>query len=439
MFGGVYAWAAAALAALTAILALRIRPALSTRGASGALDLSLLAIIVVMALQLLPLPYGLVAVLSPGRIAFLERTTLGHAPPGWLPLSIDPAAGLHALMAAVAPIVVFWCARGMLPRTGARRVLTILAAGAAGLVLLAVAQAGTGGTRIYGLWQPYDAGARPFGPFVNRNHFGAWSVLAFFLCLGAHAARLRTAAADGFGNWRVRAVRALDGRILLLRLALLLLAVGIALTASRATLLALACGAGYVAATASRRGDGRVRWWQSAAVALAALAVVLMYGDAGRLLSRWDETMRLGLAQRRAIWSDAAAVIREFPIAGTGAGTFSTSMELFQRPPRTYFWNEAHNHYLQIAAEGGLLLTVPAAVALGAFGLLAVRRGTRRDPARPLRTAAAAAIVAALVHSVWETALALPANAMLLALAAALVVQEGHRPGGRASRESPTG
>ena len=82
---------------------------------------------------------------------------------------------------------------------------------------------------------------------------------------------------------------------------------------------------------------------------------------------------------------------------------------------------------------------IPAAVALGAFGLLAVRRVSRRDPYQPLRAAATGAVIAALVHSVWETALALPANAMLLALAAALVVQEGHAPGGRASREAHTG
>ena len=439
MFGGVYAWTAAALAALTAPLALRARPRLATRGAEGALDLSLVALLGAMALQLLPLPSGVVAVISPGRIAFLEQTTLGHASSGWLPLSIDPVAGLHAWVAMLIPIVLFWCARAMLPRTGTRRVLAVLAAGAAALVLLAIAQAGTGAARIYGVWQPYDAGARPFGPFVNRNHFGGWSVLAFFLLLGAHAARDRSDAPAGFGSWRARTARALDGRALFLRLALLLLALGMVLTASRATLLALACGAGYVAATARRRASGGTRWRTQAAVALAALTVVLMYGDAARLLSRWDETRRLGLAQRRAIWQDTAAVIRDFPLSGTGAGTFSKSMELYQRPPRTYAWNEAHNHYLQVAAEGGLLLLIPAAVAAGAFGLLAVRRASRRDRHHAVRAAATAAILAALVHSLWETSLTLPANAMLLAVAAALVLQEGHASGGAASRGAPTG
>ena len=27
---------------------------------------------------------------------------------------------------------------------------------------------------LYGVWRPLDAGARPYGPFVNRNHFATW-------------------------------------------------------------------------------------------------------------------------------------------------------------------------------------------------------------------------------------------------------------------------
>ena len=56
-------------------------------------------------------------------------------------------------------------------------------------------------------------------------------------------------------------------------------------------------------------------------------------------------------------------------------------MRLYQTSPRTYFHNEAHNHYLQIAAEGGLLLSIPAAGAL--FALHRDGVDTAPPPRRP--------------------------------------------------------
>ena len=45
----------------------------------------------------------------------------------------------------------------------------------------------------------------------------------------------------------------------------------------------------------------------------------------------------------------------------TGAGTFGTAITVYQTAEPGYSIGQAHNHYLQIAAEGGALLSVPAA------------------------------------------------------------------------------
>src|SRR5206468_12232602 len=44
--------------------------------------------------------------------------------------------------------------------------------------MIAVLQRATGTTRIYGFWQPRQSVVRPFGPFVNRNHFAGWMLMA---------------------------------------------------------------------------------------------------------------------------------------------------------------------------------------------------------------------------------------------------------------------
>jgi O-antigen ligase len=224
---------------------------------------------------------------------------------------------------------------------------------------------------------------------------------------------------------RARVAHALDGRSMILMLAVVLLTISVALGTSRSTMVALACAAGYVACAAPRRRDGSRGSLWTAAVALAALLGFLAYVDAGQLLSRIDETRQLGLSQRAAIWQDTFGIIRDFPVSGVGAGNFAHAMRLYQTSTRTYFWNEAHNEYLQIAAEGGLLLSVPAGFATIALGVSAWRSLRRRDdPMHWMRLGASAALVAVAVQAIWETGLSLPANGMLAAVAAAILLHQ---------------
>jgi O-antigen ligase len=292
-------------------------------------------------------------------------------------------------------------------------------------VLGTVAQSAANTPLVYGFWRPYDAGARPLGPFINRNHAGTWSVLALMLCFGCFQWRRASSSPSRGWSWRSRLAHALNGRSLILMLAVVLLAIHVALGASRSAMLALACAAGYVAWAAPRRSDGRGSGlWLTAFGIVAALAVVT-YADLDIVLSRLDETRQLGFSGRIAIWRDTLRVIRHFPLAGVGAGSFADSMRVYQTSERTYFWNEAHNQYLQVAAEGGMLVVIPALAAALAIGAAGVRLLAQRDESfRWMRIGAAAALLGVAVQSLFETGLALPANGMLAAVAAAIFVHD---------------
>jgi O-antigen ligase len=98
------------------------------------------------------------------------------------------------------------------------------------------------------------------------------------------------------------------------------------------------------------------------------------------------------------------------------------------------FVNQAHNQYLQVFAEGGVLVAVPMLIAVLAFvRLFWVRLLNDLSPSAWLRIGGVTAMIAVAVQSCWETGLRMPANGMLFAVAAAIAV---HRPsGGRALRE----
>jgi O-antigen ligase len=408
------------------------RTGVAAEGSQRALDLALAAVLGAVLLQAIPLPAPVVRTISPARDAFVAATSLQQPPSaGFVPLTLDTPATGHAFLSLFCTILAFWTARELFGRGGIRTFSTIIAWGAIAIALLAFAQHAAGTPLVYGFWRPLDPGARPLGPFINRNHLGTWSIMAICLCAGY--LQWRSANERPPASWRARASRLLDGRRLVLQLAVVLLASAIALGASRSALVALACAAGYVAAAApaSRRGRGRA---SVALLAVVATIGMVGYGDGARLLMRLDETRATGMANRMTIWQDTVPLIRHFPIAGVGAGAFATAMRVYQTSPRTYYHNEAHNQYLQVAAEGGLLILIPALAVVVAFlGSAWGRLRRPDDPLRWMRVAAAGALVGVAVQSIWETGLTLPANGMFAAAMAALIVHapphppDGHR------------
>lgn len=100
-------------------------------------------------------------------------------------------------------------------------------------------------------------------------------------------------------------------------------------------------------------------------------------------------------------------------------------MLVYQQSDRRLFFNQAHNQYLQFAAEGGLILLVPLICAAVLFACAAARRLNQdRTPMVWVRAGAVAGLVGVLVQSIWETGLRLPANGMLLAVLCAIAVHE---------------
>jgi hypothetical protein len=170
-----------------------------------------------------------------------------------------------------------------------------------------------------------------------------------------------------------------------------------------------------------RRAGLAATAWAAGAFGLA-LGVVALRGNAWEIFERFGAAGPAA-AYRVNIWRATAAVVRDFWLTGSGAGTLETVMLVYQRTPSLFRINAAHNHYLQVAAEGGLLIGIPVALAL-VFFVRAARDALRRDESGmySLRAGALSGLFGVAVQSVWDTGLTTPANAVLAALAAAIVV-----------------
>jgi O-antigen ligase len=98
--------------------------------------------------------------------------------------------------------------------------------------------------------------------------------------------------------------------------------------------------------------------------------------------------------------------------------TYGTATVLYQQHDRTRRYTEAHNDYLQLAAEGGLLLTVPAAICVIAFAVAVRRRFADETSAMSywLRVGAVTGIASIALQETVEFSLQMPGNAALFAV-----------------------
>jgi O-antigen ligase len=131
------------------------------------------------------------------------------------------------------------------------------------------------------------------------------------------------------------------------------------------------------------------------------------------------------VADRSRIWRDTIPIVRDFWLTGTGVGTFQTAMLYYQHTDRVRQFNQAHNHYLQATAEGGVLLL--GLVGLGIVALTAAireRLATDASAAYWIRAGAMCGLLAVSLQSIWETGLVMPANAGLAAVLAAIATHE---------------
>ena len=431
-FAGAYPWTTLPLLPGAFLLVVVVRPSIG-RLRQRTLDFALIACLLVVAFQLLPLPPGMRLALSP-HVGAVDRALWVGAPgdplngPGQ-PLSIDVTATRGAFALAAAFVCLFWSAREMVARGGVRTVARGIAWTGLALATVALAQHATAPTLLY--WSFPTVFNAPFGPYRNRNDFASWLIMGIPLTAGYIAARIQSRR----GNPGRPLAEIVDGSAVWLVGSVCLMSAALLTSLSRSGLI----GAG--AALLSFLWLSRARVSRSGRLRLLAagvlvLAIAMTYVEAGALTGRLEETLAIGIGGRQTIWRETWGMTRDFWFTGVGAGAYERGMLVYQQTRSGFTFNHAHDEYLQLAAEGGWLLSLPAALALIA-GAWQIGRQLRADRTSIfwIRAGAASGVVAIAVQSVWDTGLRMPANAVLFALLAAVALHESGKASGEEIRK----
>ena len=431
-FGCVYPWAYWPLAAAAAAVGgagLIVSRSRRMRPVSVALLWALAAVGAAIVMQLIPVPTSVLAVLSPRSGHLLRDLDPAFAAGlvAWHSVSVWPRDTLVTLALFGGLCLLLVGLTALFSTTGTRRFVEALTVFGLVLGLIGIVQKPLFSGAIYGFWQ-LDIGRQPFGPFVNRNHFAGWMVMALPLTLALLVSGIARSMSKVKAGWRHKVLWLSSpeaNRLFLVGAAAGVMALSLMLTMSRSGIAAFVVSVMITGWVAVRALDNRPRRIGAAACLVLLLAAVVLWTGPTAIASRFAAADWGEFNNRRGAWADALSVIREFPLTGTGMNTYWAASLFYQRHELASFFAQAHNDYLQLAAEGGLLLTVPAVFCLVVF-VRDLRRGIRDQRGSTewwLRAGAVTSLFAIALQESVEFSLQMPGNAALFAVVCAIGLQ----------------
>ena len=285
------------------------------------------------------------------------------------------------------------------------------------------------------------------GTYVNQNHLAGYLCMCLSVGVGLMLARLGDSLRTRPG-WRARVTAVIEfilSATMRLRLLLVIMVIALVLTRSRmgntAFFVAMLV-VGLAGVVLARKTAPRT---MALIISLIVIDVMIVGTGVGleKVVERIQETELIGvegksesIEARTGAARAALALVNDFPVFGSGGGSFYNVFLSYRNPKYGYaFIDHTHNDYVEIACDYGVpglaILGLVVALTLGTV----LRVMARRRSPLPWGVAfgVAMAIVGLLLHSTVDFNMQIPANALtfVVILAMGWVASELPSPGRR--------
>ena len=372
-----------------------------------------------------------------------EKTGLEGAlkvDPGWRPLSWYPWESVRWISRLLAYAAFLILVAGFLPaRALEKRIAWLVVSIGFALSLIGIIQHMTWNGKIFWIIPVYQG--NPFGPWVNGNHFSGYMEMAMLLGVGLILKEARIGSRRRHRDFRRRAAP----KVALAAFMLALMAAATIMAGSRGGIFSLAlvaCTYFYLQASVwlSRRRFARAGKALAMAPLLLCAAGITYYILKGSEVYVPETGVESSFAGRVTAWKGVVRMIGANPLTGTGLGSFSPAFPMFKEYGDSAVWDQAHDEYLQILAESGIV-----GFALFAWGLLVfwrnylgplLRKSWREQP--PVVLGAGLGMLALLFHSLVDFNLQIPSNGLLFVTLGGIVLG-GKEAARRAPEAQPSG
>ncbi len=401
------------------------------RGGQGMIEtpglMPLAALLCYILFQAIPLPPGLIQMLSPSAFALYSQSVWVAQPGAWATLSLYPKATVSEFLRIASYAGAYILTVQFLSESRRfRKTIGLLSIFAVAVAFFSIIQHLAPNGKIYWIRELTQGGV-PFGPYVNRNHFAGLMVMLLPILMvrfllsrpSSHQDSLRGKVSEFLHS-------SLTNIHLLLGFSVILVALSIFLSLSRGGILSLCVSLALLGFLLSRRIINR-----KGGLLLVSTVIIIFYavGWFGwtPLFERFRSirTPQGEVSELRLdIWKDSIGIVRDFPLTGTGAGSFIHAYPAYRTIPGRAIADHAHNDHIELLTNGGIIgaglfVWFIAAVLVTAYQAFQ----KRRDPySRHISAGLFAAIAAFFLHSATDFNFFIGANGLYLFLLLGLAV-----------------
>ncbi|OQA91297.1 MAG: O-Antigen ligase [Elusimicrobia bacterium ADurb.Bin231] len=359
--------------------------------------------------QMIPFPASLLRIISSNTAGYFDRifSFIG----GWTAQTItfdiyQTQFELYKLLSyALAFFIIIFCINTK--KRINRFIFIIFVTGFAISIFGIIQKYGYNG-KLYWIW-PLRRG-EPFGPFVNRDHFGGYINLIIPLGLGYLLTNIE------------KSKKILVGYITVIMITALVISL------SRGAVLSF-LGAliffTFLVLMFTEVRKGKI------IIPITAIIIVtiifLFWLDWGLVIARLKTIIdsESGIMRPRLpIWIDSLKIIKDFPLLGIGYGNFQNVFPLYQKSHLNKFWRHTHNDYLQSVTEMGAIsvILVLAFYCMLVWYVIKLLRESEDNWKIGLSMGAITSCLTILLHSFVDFNLRTTSNAFLFAVITGLTI-----------------
>lgn len=433
-FGTVETWSLAVMEFL-ALLSLFVFFARTAKKENPSLHeipgiIPLMLFLLFLIFQVVPLPALILRIIAPANHAAYRDISF-NGEPVWVSLSIHRKATVVEFFRYAAYAATYILTVQLLSRK--ERIKKTIAV----LLLLGVAVSFFGmlqhlvpNKKIY-WFRELSLGGTPFGPFVNRNHYagfmGMLFPLAFSLFLYFRPVLRQEPLRQKLVNFFSHPMTNIYA---FLGFASLLMATSVFLSLSRGGIASMSMALALLGLLLNRKiRQSRMRLL----FILSSVVILYAVGWFG-----WEPVFERFRAVRNVqgdisdlrldLWKDSLAIIKDFSLLGAGFGSFLHVYPTYRTITSEGIADHAHNDYIELMTDGGLVGTLLFAWFIGAVIIRSYRTfQARRDPfSIHLFAGGLAGICGLMLHSFTDFNLHIGSNGLYFFFLLGLLVAASH-------------
>ena len=398
-------------------------PGSAVRAAWPAFALLALWLLFLM-LQWIPLPPALVRTLSPRAAELHAAADYLFGGSRYITLSIDPHASFVFWLKHCAYALGF--ALTLLLVRGRTRLAWLCGAIVAGGLLQAFYGSFMHLARIdvEVLGMPIQHTAQASGSYVNRNHLAGLLEMSLAVGIGLMVAQLEDRPRRSWHDFLQDTARLLLSGKAMLRLVLVIMVVALVMTRSRmgnTAFFASLLVAGASALVLSRHAPRGTVLLIASLIAID-LALIGTWFGVERTVQRITETTVQNVEDRVDPSVYAVKILDDYPLFGTGGGTFYTAFTRYRGQDIPDYYDHVHNDYVQTLTDTGIIGgSLFGLLVLASFIAAVLAQARRRDPfTRGIAFGVVMGVIAIGIHSTVDFNLQIPANAFLFLILLAM-------------------